>query len=280
MGSTYVVRGDEIAIVETGTSVCVPHVLDGLHRLGVNPSDVRHILLTHVHMDHAGGTGTLLPSMPEATVYIHSRTAKYLVDPAELLVSAERALGPLFPLHGTVDPVPAERIVYADELELELGRGVMLRALQTPGHSPDHLAYYETNSRCLWSGDALGVSMAAARFEGPMTPPPAVNIAAQHETFAKLSALDIETLLFSHYGPGKLAPRDHIELQRERYEYFYNLVHEQWQAGSVDAELIVQQMTDFQNVEVQHAQLTEGWVRMSINGLLLAFERAARKSTA
>jgi hypothetical protein len=87
-------------------------------------------------------------------------------------------------------------------------------------------------------------------------------------------------LLFSHYGPGKLAPRDHIELQRERYEYFYNLVHEQWQAGSVDAELIVQQMTDFQNVEVQHAQLTEGWVRMSINGLLLAFERAARKSTA
>lgn len=128
-GSTYVVRGDEIAIIETGTSSSAPHVLDGLRRLGIHPADVRHIVLTHIHMDHAGGTGTLLPAMPEARVYIHSRTAKYLVDPSELVVSAERALGPLFSLHGTVVPVPAERIVFADDLRLELGRGVALRAI-------------------------------------------------------------------------------------------------------------------------------------------------------
>jgi glyoxylase-like metal-dependent hydrolase (beta-lactamase superfamily II) len=216
--------------------------------------------------------------MPEATVYIHSRTAKYLVDPTELLSSAERALGPLFPLHGSVEPVSADRIVYADELELQLGRGVHIRALQTPGHSPDHIAYYETSSRSLWSGDALGISLAAAHFEGPMTPPPAVNVAAQHETFAKLRALDIETLLFSHYGPSNLSPHVHIALQQERYDYFFNLVHEQWKSGQVEADMIVRQMTDFESIDEQHAWLTEGWVRMSVNGLVLAFERAARKA--
>ena len=106
VGSTYVVRGDEIAIVETGTSRCAPQVLEGLQRLGIKPADVRHIVLTHIHMDHAGGTGSLLPAMPEASVYIHSRTAKYLTEPTDLLASAQRALGPIFALHGTVDRWP------------------------------------------------------------------------------------------------------------------------------------------------------------------------------
>ncbi len=277
-GSTYVVRGDEIAIVETGTSGSVPHVLDGLRRLGIRPADVRHILLTHIHMDHAGGTGTLLPAMPDARVYIHSRTAKYLVNPSDLIVSAERALGPLFPLHGTVAPVPAERIVPADDLWLELGRGVAIRALYTPGHSSDHLAYYEVNSRCLFTGDAVGISVAAADYDGPVTPPPASNIEAQRQTFAELQGLDIETLLFSHYGAGTARPRDHIALLQQRYEHFLTLVRAQWEAGAIDHDAIVRAMFDQEAVSAPHAAIMVGWIIMSVNGLVLAFERAVQKA--
>src|SRR5215210_3171631 len=93
VGTTYVVQGDEVALVETGTSLCAPAILEGLRALGVRPQAVRHILLTHVHLDHAGGAGVLVDSMPDAMVYIHSLTGPHLVDPSRLLPSAERALG-------------------------------------------------------------------------------------------------------------------------------------------------------------------------------------------
>lgn len=280
VGSTYVLQGDEIAIVETGTSRCAPQVLAGLAALGVEPADVRHIVLTHIHMDHAGGAGTLLPHMPEAQVYIHSRTAKYLTEPAELLVSAQRALGPLFPLHGSMDPVPAERIVPAENLDLDLGRGIRLRAIYTPGHSSDHLSYLETGSGSLFTGDAVGISVAAARYDGPVTPPPGYNVAAQRETFAALLGQDFDRLLFSHYGPGPRDPRAEIALLGERFEELYGLVRAQWEAGAVDHAAVVRALYREQPASAQHAAIIAGWINMSVDGLVVAFERAARKAQA
>jgi glyoxylase-like metal-dependent hydrolase (beta-lactamase superfamily II) len=278
VGSTYVLRGDEIAIVETGTSRCAPQVLAGLRELGVEPADVRHIVLTHIHMDHAGGTGTLLPHMPEATVHIHSRTARYLSEPAELLVSAQRALGPLFPLHGGMDPVPAERISPAEELDLDLGRGLRLQAIPTPGHSGDHLAYLEAGSGCLFTGDAVGISVAAAQYDGPVTPPPGYNVAAQRETFTKLLGHDWATLLFSHFGPSARSPRAEITLLQERFEQLYDLVQRQLSAGAVDHAAIANALYPGDPGSAQHAAIVVGWINMSVDGLVLALERAARKA--
>jgi glyoxylase-like metal-dependent hydrolase (beta-lactamase superfamily II) len=278
VGSTYVVRGDEIAIVETGTSRCAPNVLDGLRRLGIASGDVRHIVLTHIHMDHAGGTGTLLPHMPDARVYIHSRTAKYLDDPSDLLASAERALADLFPLHGGVDPVPAERIVHADELKLDLGRGVVLRAIATPGHSPDHLSYWEESSHSLFTGDAIGISIGAAQFDGPVTPPPALNLHAQRATFEKLLQLPIDTLLFSHYGPSDRDPRQMIEHLRERWEQIVAIVRRQWQASNIDMAAVVREMYPNLDRDSRSAAMVQGWIEMSVRGLVVAFDREAKKA--
>lgn len=277
-GSTYVVRGDELAIVETGTSRCAPHVLDGLRRLGHDPANVRHIVLTHIHMDHAGGTGTLLAAMPEAQVYIHSRTARFLVDPSELLVSAARALGPLFPLHGGVEPVAAERIMAAEDLRLDLGRGVVLRAIATPGHSQDHLAYYEEHSRCVFVGDAIGVNIPVSQYLGPVTPPPGVNLTAQRETFARLRELPIDTLLFSHFGPARQSPRDVIDRLHEQFERLVGLVRAGWEHGQIDRAAILKQMLSEDMSSEQAAVVTAGWIEMSINGLVVAFEREAKKA--
>lgn len=275
-GVTYVLRGDDIAIIETGASHCTPHVLHGLGELGIKPEDVRHVVLTHIHLDHAGGTGTLLAHMPAATVYIHSRTAQYLADPSKLIQSAEQALGALFPLHLPVEPVPAECIQPADDLRLDLGRGVVLQAVYTPGHSADHLAYYEAGSRVLFSGDALGVQMPLFRFVGPVTPPPGVNIAAQRETFDHLEALPIDTIMFGHWGPSEEPPRQLIARERERYEQFVRLVRSQWEAG-VNAAAVIEAMMTEQPPTPQAETILAGWLEMSIRGLVFAFERQAKK---
>lgn len=277
-GSTYVVRGDELAIVETGTSRCAPYVLDGLRRLGHDPSEVRHIVLTHIHMDHAGGTGTLLAAMPEAQVHIHSRTARFLIDPSELLASAERALGVLFPLHGGVEPVPTARILPAEDLRLELGRGVVLRAIATPGHSPDHLVYYEEHSRSLFTGDAIGVSIPVSEYLGPVTPPPSLNLAAQRETFARLRELPIDTLLFSHFGPAPQPARALIDRLHEQFERLVALVRADWERGQIDRAAILKQMLPDHVFSEQAAVVMAGWIEMSINGLVVAFEREAKKA--
>ncbi|HZB95621.1 MAG TPA: MBL fold metallo-hydrolase, partial [Herpetosiphonaceae bacterium] len=192
VGTTYVVRGDEIVIVETGTSFCAPTIIEGLTALGVQPSDIRHILLTHIHMDHAGGAGLLVDAMPEAQIYIHSLTQQHLVDPERLISSAQRALGELFPAHGTIKPLVPEKLTSAEELDLDLGRGIRLHAISTPGHSPDHLSFYEAASGALFAGDAVGVVLPGFHYLGPVTPPPAVDVEAQHATFRRLLDLQIE----------------------------------------------------------------------------------------
>lgn len=276
-GATYVLRGDEVAIIETGASHCAPYVLHGLRGLGIKPENVRHIVLTHIHMDHAGGTGTLLPHMPDATVHIHSRTAQYLTDPAKLIQSAERALGELFPLHLPVEPVSAEHIQPADALRLDLGRGVVLQAVYTPGHSADHLAYYEENSRTLFSGDSLGVQMPRLNYVGPVTPPPGTNLAAQRETFDKIQAMPIDMIMFSHWGPSREAPHTMIERERAYFEEFVQLVRSQWEAGHVDHAAIIQATKREQPPTPQAELIVAGWIEMSIKGLVFAFDRQAKK---
>lgn len=282
VGTTYVVRGDQIAIVETGTSRCASNVLDGLQRLQIDPSDVRHIVLTHIHMDHAGGTGTLLKAMPEAQVYIHSRTAEFLTDPSRLVASAERALGDLFTLHGTVEMVDQERVVHADDLRLDLGRGVVLRAVATPGHSPDHLAYYDESSRCLFTGDAIGINVPAGDYIGPVTPPPALNLEAQRATFTLLQQMQIDTLLFSHYGPSSVSPQQVIPQLQERFEELAHLVRNQWEAGHVDHDAIIRTTLErtgsSQAIDGHTRWLMAGWVEMSIKGLVVFFERQAKQA--
>lgn len=277
-GATYVVRGDQIAIVETGASHCAPHVLAGLERIGIKPAEVCHVVLTHIHMDHAGGAGTLLASMPEATVYIHSRTAQYLSEPTKLLDSARRALGALYELHLPVEPVSFDRIQPADDLRLDLGRGVVLRSIATPGHSADHLAYVEENSRSLFTGDALGVQMPIWNYLGPVTPAPGVSIDQQRETFEKVAALDLDALLFSHFGPGQEAPRPLIERERERYEQFVEMVHGAWLEGHVDHSAIIQATMTDRPATPEGEAIVVGWIEMSIKGLVHHFERQAKKA--
>ena len=267
VGTTYVVRGDEIAIVETGTSLCAPTVIAGLAHLGIQPAEVRHILLTHVHMDHAGGAGTLAKLMPEARVYLHSLTIPHLVDPTKLLQSAARALGSLFARHGPVEPLDPARLQPAENLRLDLGRDVVIQAIPTPGHSPDHVSYIDEASGALWTGDAVGIVLPDYSYSGPVTPPPAVDVVAQHATFALLRELPIQQLLFSHFGPSSAPPHTVIAHLQERYLQFDGLMREHLARGSVDEAAIVRAMLGDAPRPTAATDVVAGWITMSILGM-------------
>jgi glyoxylase-like metal-dependent hydrolase (beta-lactamase superfamily II) len=205
LGMTYVVRGDpdRIALVETGTSLSVPTILAGLDALGIPRDAPGFIICTHIHMDHAGGAGTLAAALPRAHVYINSSVAQHLVDPSRLIASTRRAVGEaLWPLQGTIDPLPPERLRPAEMLRLDLGRGVALQAIATPGHSPDHLAFFEHRSGALISGDAAGIALPRYGIPPrPVTPPPSFDLDQQLATYERLRTLPIERLLVTHGGP-------------------------------------------------------------------------------
>jgi glyoxylase-like metal-dependent hydrolase (beta-lactamase superfamily II) len=201
-GVSYVVRGEETAIIETGTSLTVEHTLAGLDALGIARDAVGHIICTHVHMDHAGGAGYLAAEMPRASVYIHSLTGEHLINPEKLMTSVRRAVGEVtWPLHGDIKPIASERLHPAENLRLDLGKDVILEALPTPGHSPDHVAFWDRRSGGMFIGD--GASLMHTRYDlnFPVTPPPAYDLEQHLATVRMLREQDISRFYVTHAGP-------------------------------------------------------------------------------
>lgn len=204
LGYTYVVRGDpdQVALVETGTSLTAPHTLAGLDQLGIPREAIRAILCTHIHMDHSGGAAPLAMALPNASVYINSASAVHLVDPTRLLASTRRTIGEDFwHLQGTMLPLPPDRLRPAESLRLELGRNIVLHALPTPGHSPDHLAYLEERAGVLFAGDSCGTALPRYGMAlRPTMPPPSFDLEQQIATYERLRALPFARLLVTHQG--------------------------------------------------------------------------------
>src|SRR6266571_2900754 len=176
--SAYLVAASEPVLIETGPTTSVDAVTLGLRSLGVGERDLAHIVVTHIHLDHAGGVGTLAARFPKATVWVHERGAPHLQDPSKLLASAGRVYGEqrLRGLFGPMDPVPADRLrSVADGDTIPLGDRT-LEVLYTPGHASHHISLVESGSGALWTGDALGIHLPDVGVLRPATststPPP------------------------------------------------------------------------------------------------------------
>jgi glyoxylase-like metal-dependent hydrolase (beta-lactamase superfamily II) len=155
------VEGNQAAFVENNTSHAVPLLLEALEKCGLQREDVAHLIITHVHLDHAGGTGALVEACPNATVVAHPRAERHLVDPQRLIDSATRVYGAerFEALYGSIRPIPADRIrVVADEEPIAFG-GRTLTFLHTPGHAKHHICIHDSATNGVFTGDAFGLAL-------------------------------------------------------------------------------------------------------------------------
>ncbi|MEX0756231.1 MAG: MBL fold metallo-hydrolase [Actinomycetota bacterium] len=215
--SAYLVRGAEPALIETGPATSAPSVLAGLRMLGFDPGDLAHLIVTHIHLDHAGGVGTLADAFPSATIWVHERGAPHLADPTKLVASTARAYGGLDRIrsfYGDVLPAPADRIRAAGEGErISLGDRT-LDVFETPGHASHHLCLVDSDTGAVFTGDALGVHIPDVGVLRPAVPPPDVDVDAGVASIRRIRERG-RLLLLSHFG--SVAPVEHFcELAEKR----------------------------------------------------------------
>ncbi|MEJ5185900.1 MAG: MBL fold metallo-hydrolase [Candidatus Geothermincolales bacterium] len=198
--AVYLVVGKRSCmLVDSGPSTGVEYVIKGLGHLGVDPEDVGYVLLTHVHLDHAGGIGDLLEELPGAVAMVRRGMESLISDPGRLVESARRALGPLFAMYGEMRPVAPDRLWGVEEEVLDLG-GRRIRVFPTPGHSRSHLCALDETTATLFCGDSLGMFLADEGKVLPVTPPPDFDLEEQRSTLEKLAALGFRRACFSHFG--------------------------------------------------------------------------------
>ena len=198
-----VARGaDGVALIDPGPSTCLERLRGVLAAEGVTAADIRTVLLTHIHLDHAGVVGTLVRANPEIEVYVHERGAPHMIDPARLLSSAARLYGDSMDrLWGEFLPVPEANIrVLRGGEQVEAG-GRRFEVAYTPGHASHHVSYFDRSSGVAFVGDTAGVRTGRALFVMPPTPPPDIDIEVWMDSIELIRRWRPATLLATHFGP-------------------------------------------------------------------------------
>ncbi len=198
----YLIEGPSPVLVETGSQSSVPALLEALAAHGVAADELAGIAVTHIHLDHAGGVGDVARAFPRATVYVHPKGARHLVDPTRLVDSAARVYGPLLDsLYGRLDPTPAERIkVLEDGDTIDIGPGRQLVTVDSPGHAKHHLALHDTESGILFAGDAVGVRLPTSGIIRPATPPPDFDLDLAINSLHRFRDRQPAGVALAHYG--------------------------------------------------------------------------------
>lgn len=202
-----VVEGGRGAFIDCGTNFSAPRLLAALDGAGLTPAEVDWLILTHVHLDHAGGAGSLMAQLPNARLVVHPRGARHMIDPSKLWAGASAVYGEkvMQESYGSLQPVDAERVVEAADGHVVDLAGRPLRCLDTPGHASHHNAIYDERSRVCFTGDVFGLSYREfdteqGPFVLPTTSPVQFDPAALHASIERIVALRPAAVCPTHYG--------------------------------------------------------------------------------
>ena len=229
----YLIEGPAPVLIETGSQSSVPALLAALEQHGVAPDSLAGIAVTHIHLDHAGGVGDVARAFPQATVYVHEKGARHLIDPERLVRSAAIVYGDLLDhLYGRLDPTPADRVhVLEDGEEVDIGGGRRLTTIDSPGHAKHHLGLHDNESGIIFAGDAVGVRLPDVGVLRPATPPADFDLDQAITSLHKFAARRPTGVALAHYGlipePDAILAEAEDELRK-----WAETAEQAWRAGT------------------------------------------------
>ena len=236
--ATAILQGaDGITLIDPGPTSCLSALERGLRDRGLTLRDVRTILLTHIHLDHAGACGTIVERVPGMRVFVHERGAPHMIDPAKLLASAMRLWGDqMDAVWGAFLPVPAGQVtVLTGGERLELA-GTGLKVAYTPGHAKHHVSYLDEHTGVAYVGDTAGVRVSGDYLIAP-TPPPDIDIEAWQRSLDTIDAWQPVSLFLTHFGAVSPA-RAHLARFRTTVASAAEIARQMIDAGGTDEELV------------------------------------------
>ena len=273
-----------VALVDPGPSTTLANLTAALEKKGIRFADVRQLLITHIHLDHAGATGSIVETHPHIEVFVHMRGAPHLADPTKLLASAARLYAQdMDRLWGEVKPVPANRLRILEGGETLTVAGREMRVEYTPGHASHHVSYLDTASRVAFVGDTAGIRRGSGTYVMPPTPPPDIDLEAWRASEQKILAWDPDALFLTHFGPHHGA-RQHFQAMFENIEAWNRIVRRLLADTSVSDDDRLQRFMDeaFRDLqrqvgEVEAANYTKaGGLNYSWQGLARYWRKRAQ----
>ncbi len=276
-GGVYLLEGrdpGERALVETGTSHTVGEVLRALRTLGVEPASLRYLMVTHIHLDHAGGAGFLLDRFPGAQVVVHERGVKHLADPTRLIESAAVALGGAASSYGTLKPIPPHRLVPVKGGEVFVVGGREVEVVYTPGHARHHVCYLDRTTGAVFTGDAAGIVFPRDSRLLPTTPFPEFDFPTALQAMETIRRLRPSHLLLTHFGsPGDADTT--LTAMAEEYERWDERVR---RGETLDTGALTRAIYEewFRGIKSHPRGFVERIIETNIRGFRSYYERVAK----
>ncbi|MDM5188405.1 MBL fold metallo-hydrolase [Bacillus sp. DX4.1] len=204
---TYVLLSDEITLIETCAAPSLPYLLNGLQQLRIDLTDVKNIIVTHVHLDHAGAAGLMMEKCPNATLFVHPRGARHMIDPAKLIQGAKAVYGDTFDeLFNPILPIPEERVhIVQDGETLQIAENRTLTFYDTPGHAKHHISIHDSLTNGMFTGDTIGIYYRELAELGvelflPTTSPSQFQPDAMIAAKDRIQHMNVDYIYFGHYG--------------------------------------------------------------------------------
>jgi glyoxylase-like metal-dependent hydrolase (beta-lactamase superfamily II) len=271
--ASYVLRGKKAAIIETGPTSSVPSLVMGLKKVGVKPDDVAYVAVSHVHLDHGGGVGTLLKHLTNAKAVVHPRGAPHLANPDKLWQQSQMVLGKIADMYGPPEPVLAIRIIPAtDGMTFDVGNGVSFNVVETLGHASHHQSYFENLGHAVFPGDAAGIYLKKFDVVVPTAPAP-FRLDSALSSLDKLASLKPRRLYYSHFGPAT-EPARKLQAYADQLRLWEKIATEGLEQGQsleeirdriVAADVSIQKAAQFIKV---HPILSETVLSNSVQGFI------------
>jgi hydroxyacylglutathione hydrolase len=266
-GSVYIIDADQPAIVDTGIGTNYERIIDALARVDIDPHSLAHLLVTHAHLDHAGGAGFLIADCPNATVHTHERAGPHLSDPAQLIEGTKAAVGEQWQYYVEPNPVPESRLnTLSDGDTIDLGDR-SITAVAAPGHALHQMLFYDTTEDTLFTGDAAGIYVPEKDRIQQTSPPSQFNLETCLDDVRTIETITPETLCFGHFGPRAYDDELLSSYKRALVEWVEAVRQKREEAHS--DENVIQHFSE-------HAKLTDVWgeekaraeARLNVRGVL------------